>query len=401
MNGRFKILASAVVTAIAAVGAVAGEIPASALPEAPERIGRTEVRARPHFVWDVGFEFRFDNREYGDGDFAPSMTVLGARLTPSVGLQLSSPGDSRHRLMVGIDVMKDFGSDARTEDLFRELTLYYEWKKGFGRTDMTLTAGIFPRSEMQGAYSTAFFSDYVRFYDPNLEGLILKFRRPSAYYELGCDWMGQYGDTTRERFMIFVGGEAALADRLLLLGYSGYMYHYAGSREVWGVVDNILLNPYIGLDLAEKTGLQTLHFQLGWLQSMQNDRRNIGRYTFPSGGEFLVRLGKWNVSVENRLFYGCDMMPYYDSADAAGHVYADGLYFGDPFYHLGRGGADMGLYDRLEICYGPRIADFLRLQVSAAMHFHGSGFSGWQQIVSLVFDLPDRKSSRRLRPQAD
>ena len=401
MNGRFKILASAVVTAIAAASTAAEEIPVTALPEASERIGRTEVRARPHFVWDVGFEFRFDNREYSASGFYPSMTVFGARLTPAAGIRIDGTDGSVHRLMAGVDIMKDFGSEAVIGDVFRELVLYYQWKKSFGRTDMTLAAGIFPRSFMGGNYSTAFFSDSLAFYDTNLEGLILKFSRPSAYYELGCDWMGQYGDTRRERFMIFAGGEAALADRLLLLGYTGYMYHYAGSREVWGVVDNILLNPYIGLDLAEKTGLQTLHLQLGWLQSMQNDRRNIGRYTFPSGGEFLVRLGNWNVSVENRLFYGCDMMPYYDSADAAGHVYADGLYFGDPFYHLGRGGVDMGLYDRLEICYGPRIADFLRLQVSAVMHFHGSGFSGWQQIVSLVFDLPDRKSSRRLRPQAD
>ena len=397
-----KLASAAVLFVNIAMTAVAAGHGRQPLPEpAPENSGPAEFSPRPRFVYDVGFEFNFDNREYGGGEYSPSMTVLGARLTPSVGIRMDASPASVHSLMLGIDVMKDFGSDARTEDLFRELTFYYKWEKDFSRTRMTLTAGIFPRSEMRGSYSTAFFSDYVRFYDPNLEGLILKFRRPSAHYELGCDWMGQYGDTRRERFMIFAGGEAALADRLLLLGYTGYMYHYAGSREVWGVVDNILLNPYIGLDLAEKTGLQTLHFQLGWLQSMQNDRRNIGRYTFPSGGEFLVRLGKWNVSVENRLFYGCDMMPYYDSADAAGHVYADGLYFGDPFYHLGRGGVDMGLYDRLEICYGPRIADFLRLQVSAVMHFHGSGFSGWQQIVSLVFDLPDRKSSRMLRPQAD
>ena len=386
MNGRFKILASAVVTAIAAVGAAAGEIPVSALPEAPERIGRTEVRARPHFVWDVGFEFRFDNREYGDGDFAPSMTVLGARLTPSVGLQLSSPGNSRHRLMVGIDVMKDFGSDARTEDLFRELTLYYEWKKGFGRTDMTLTAGIFPRSEMQGAYSTAFFSDYVRFYDPNFEGLILKFRRPSAYYELGCDWMGKYGDTRRELFMIFSSGEARLAKKIIVLGYSAYMYHYAGSREVKGVVDNFLLNPYVGADFSGWAGMQKLGLRLGWLQTVQRDRALVGHFVFAGGGELLLDVKNWNAGVENRLFYSTDMMPYYDATDAAGYKYGNSLYFGDPFWQVSPDGSGPGFYDRLEVYYEPVIASFLRLRISAVMHFNG-GFSGWQQIVSLKFDL--------------
>ena len=385
-----KLASAAVLFVNIAVTAAAAGQGRQPLPEpAPENSGPAEFSPRPHFVYDVGFEFNFDNREYGGGEYSPSMTVLGARLTPSVGIRMDASPASVHSLMLGIDVMKDFGSDARTEDLFRELTFYYKWEKDFGRTGMTLTAGIFPRSEMRGSYSTAFFSDYVRFYDPNLEGLILRFRRPSAGYEIGCDWMGQYGDTRRERFMIFSSGEARLADRILVLGYSGYMYHYAGSREVRGVVDNILLNPYVGADLSARTGLQDLSFRLGWLQSMQNDRRNIGRYVFPAGGEFHFKIRNWNVSVENRLFYGRDLMPYSDSSDAAGQVYADGLYFGDPFYHLRRGGEDTGIYDRLELCYEPQIADFIRLRISAVLHFHGSGFSGWQQMVSLLFDLPD------------
>ena len=351
-------------------------------------IGSEEPHPRTRFVYDVDFEFRFDNREYGESLYSPSMTVLGARLTPSAGLQIDASGKSRHRLMLGIDVMKDFGSDARLSGLFKELTLFYRWDTRFGLTGMTLEAGIFPRGEMRGQYSAAFFSEYHKFYDPNLEGLILKFRRPSAYYELGCDWMGQYGDTRRERFMIFASGEARLANRLLVLGYSGYLYHYAGSREVWGVVDNILLNPYIGADFSERTGLQSLRFGAGCLVSMQNDRRYVGHYTFPAGGEFHFKLRNWNICVENRLYYGEDLMPYYDSADAAGHVYGGQLYFGDPLYRVSLGGKRLGIYDRLEVYWEPHIADFLRLRVAAAMHFHSAGFSGWQQIVSLVFDLP-------------
>lgn len=393
-------------------------------------------RPRVRFAYDVGFDFRFDNREYDCSGFSPSMTILGARLTPSAGLRIYDSETSVHRLMLGIDIMKDFGaspvsgeaagqvpapgssgrpsadetsSSLLNLDLFREIIFYYSWVKSFAKTRMTLTAGIFPRKEMEGKYSTAFFSDSLVFYDPNLEGIILKFRRPRAYYEVGCDWMGKYGTARRERFMVFSSGEAALSG-ILKLGYSGYMYHFAGCENVWGVVDNILLNPYIGLDLSRKTGLQRLEISLGWLQSMQNDRRNVGNYVFPHGGEFLLEARNWNVGLENRLYYGTDLMPYYDNTDAAGIRYGSLLYSGDTFFRVNADrNSGLGFYDRLAVYYEPRIASFLSLRVAAVLHFNG-GFSGWQQIVSLKFDLEellgaDRhdssgKNSRRPRQTA-
>ncbi len=341
---------------------------------------------RPEFVYDVDFDFRFDNREYGSGEFSPSMTIFGARLTPYAGIRIRTSPDDSHRVMIGVDIMKDFGSGAAPGDLFREILLYYRWDRSFARTDMSLVAGIFPRSEMEGSWSTAFFSDSLKFYDNSLEGLILKFRRPSAYYEIGCDWMGLYGDESRERFMLFSSGEARVAGRKLILGYAASMYHYAGSRAVWGVVDNMLLNPYVGADFAGMTGMQKLELRLGWLQSMQNDRRQVGHYVFAQGGELVAAARNWNVGMENRLFYGTDMMPYYDSLDAGGRKYGNSLYFGDPFWQVTADGTGQGFYDRLEVYYEPRIASFLRLKVAAVMHFNG-GFSGWQQIVSLKFDL--------------
>ena len=62
------------------------------------------------FAYDVDFEMRFDNREYYRSAFSPSMTIFGARLTPSLGLDICQNRDMSHRLMVGIDVSKDFGA---------------------------------------------------------------------------------------------------------------------------------------------------------------------------------------------------------------------------------------------------------------------------------------------------
>ena len=356
------------------------------------------------FAYDLDFEMNFDNREFAKSRFTPSMTIFGARVTPAVGLSVAEQDGTLHRLMAGVDVMKDFGASPVSEliaggqtaetarnlnnlGLFREVSLYYNLRKKVSKVDMELYAGIFPRSAMGGSYSQAFFSDSLKFYDNNLEGLLLKFRRPKAYFEVGCDWMGQYGTARRERFMIFTAGEGKVQP-FMSLGYAGYMLHYANSVQAKGLVDNILLNPYACFELAEYTGLQKLSFRLGWLQAIQRDRAYEGGFVYPFGGEFDQEVRNWNVGIHNKMFYGTDMMPYYNNFDNAGLMYGAQLYFGDPFYRVHDDGATgAGFYDRLEVYYEPKLSDWLDLRVSAVFHFNGTRYSGCQQVIGLRFDL--------------
>ena len=356
------------------------------------------------FAYDLDFEMNFDNREFAKSRFTPSMTIFGARVTPAVGLSVAEQDGTLHRLMAGVDVMKDFGASPVSEliaggqtaetarnlnnlGLFREVSLYYNLRKKVSKVDMELYAGIFPRSAMGGSYSQAFFSDSLKFYDNNLEGLLLKFRRPKAYFEVGCDWMGQYGTARRERFMIFTAGEGKVLP-FMSLGYAGYMLHYANSVQAKGLVDNILLNPYACFELAEYTGLQKLSFRLGWLQAIQRDRAYEGSFVYPFGGEFDQEVRNWNVGIHNKMFYGTDMMPYYNNFDNAGLMYGAQLYFGDPFYRVHDDGATgAGFYDRLEVYYEPKLSDWLDLRVSAVFHFNGTRYSGCQQVIGLRFDL--------------
>lgn len=356
------------------------------------------------FIYDVDFEMRFDNREFYRSDFSRSMTVFGARLTPSVGLYLpQNEVGMEHRLMLGIDVMKDFGASPVSKllggdltetsprlnnaALFRELTLYYHLNRQTERTGLELYAGIFPRRASEGEYSDVFFSDSLKYYDNNLEGILLKIRRPKAYWEVGCDWMGQYGQVRKEKFMIFSSGRSRITP-FFNVGYSAYMYHFAGSEIARGVVDNILLNPYLTFDFGLMTGFQELSVRLGWLQGMQNDRKFVGHYVFPGGGEIDLGVKKWNVGLRNRLFCGTDMMPYYNSLDAGGDKYGSRLYFGDPFYRMHDDGtAGIGIYDRFEVFYEPHIGKYLTVRIAARFHFHGARYSGCQQIVSLNFNI--------------
>ena len=336
------------------------------------------------FAYDVNFEMNFDNREFYRSNFSSSMTIFGARLTPAVGLEAMQKDGTSHRIMAGIDIMKDFGSaDKKTLSVFREFSLYYRLKKNFGKTDMTIYAGIFPRSNMSGNYSEAFFSDSLKFYDNNLEGILLKFKRPEAYFEVGCDWMGQYDENQRERFMIYSSGEGRIAP-VMSVGYSGYMYHFANSWHVKGLVDNILLNPYIRFDFGHLTDFQTLSVNLGYLQAFQNNRKHVGHYIFPGGLHIDLEVRKWNIALKNKAFYGTDLMPYYNSHDEGGTKYGNNLYLGDPFYRIHDDhSTGAGLYDRFEVCYEPSIGRYLKVRIAALFHFHGFHYSGCQQIVGL------------------
>lgn len=363
------------------------------------------------FAYDVDFEMNFDNREYYKSDFSKSMTIFGSRLTPSFGVDVKAYGGTEHRVMAGIDIMKDFGASAIPPsiaggetpetspklhhlNLFKEMTLYYRLRKDLGDTEMTMYAGIFPRHATEGEYSQAFFSDSLKFYDNNLEGILMKFRRPKAYFEVGCDWMGQFGDDRREKFMVFSAGEGKVAP-VLSFGYAAYMYHFASCESVHGVVDNILINPYARFDFSRLMGLQTFSMRFGWLQGMQNDRRNIGIYTFPYGGEFDLEVRHWGFGVRNSLFYGMDMMPYYNECDGADLKYGNRLYFGDPFYRIhddGQTGA--GMYDRLEVFWESHRSRFLNVKVGALFHFHDFHYSGCQQVVKLGFNLQELVSRK-------
>lgn len=92
----FRYAATVLTTALLAAYAMAAE---------PE--GKS---ADFRFAYDVDFEMNFDNRELYKSRFSRSMTIFGARLTPSVGLAVRQKNGMSHKIMVGIDIMKDFGN---------------------------------------------------------------------------------------------------------------------------------------------------------------------------------------------------------------------------------------------------------------------------------------------------
>lgn len=366
--------------------------------------------AQIRFRYDVDFSFMFDNREYDRSSFQPSGTMTGIRLAPAVGFD-AALGRTGHRLMAGVDALSQFGTTGR--EIQAGLLCWYQLGMSSGDTSFRLTAGLMPRKMSEGEWSPLFFSDSHKFYDNRLDGLLLSWKRPKSRFELGLDWMGMYGQSRREEFMVFASGKISPL-RWLKIGYEAYMLHYACSGDVPQVNDNVLAEPYITFDFAPLTGLQALSLRTGWIQAWQRDRENVGHAVAPYAGEAVVTLQHWGAGVRNSFVLGRDLMPYGNRIDAAGVPYAGNYYLGDPFYGLVDPGSaawkDLadgstsdirgGLYDRLELYWAPKICAGLDLRLSLFFHFHHRQYSGTNQMFTLVFNLDELTSTIKARKAA-
>ncbi|MGN0202412.1 MAG: hypothetical protein ACI399_05845 [Candidatus Cryptobacteroides sp.] len=372
---------------------------------------------KPGFVYDIGFCYCFDNREFDAGAeaFSDSKTIHAARLTPSLGISIPVSGAVTHSLMTGIDIVKDMGASPTSEDmqssvnigLFREMTLWYGISARLPEISYRGCVGIFPRKYSVFGCSdnsagdipgrnipSLFLSDSYRFYDSNIEGLLFSASRKRAYYEVSLDWLGMFGSYRREQFIVQSygkGGVCSWADA----GWVASLHHFANSMECTGVIDDVTLSPFVSFNLNRvlDAGLDRLSLTIHYIQGIHQDRRNSTGLEYAYGGQAELSAMKWNLGVKNEIYYGMGQMPYYDLTGPDGEMYGSSLYRGNPFYRISPEGdwKATGIYDRLEIFYQPTIAGFLNLRLSACLHFTGKGFEGWQQRFVLFVNLDNHR----------
>lgn len=330
--------------------------------------------AAQEVVWGAYFDFFFDNREYKSRLNWPQ-TLFGARIAPELGVSW----DGRHSLMMGYSMLANFGAKPFQTD--NELFGYYQYNS----PKFKAWAGVIPRYKMIGEYPSAFFSDSVKYYDPNITGLLLQYSGGKGFVEFGCDWNSMITREKREKFMLFSAGR--VNHGLFYAGYHLTMYHHAGRYEDEdtpeedkdGVVDNVLVHPHVGLDLSGITGMEALSVQAGWLQAFQNDRKYVGDYVTPHGFQLEVRVEKWKFGIFNTLYLGKNLMPYF-VAEYPGLDYGPGLYWGEPWYRTSK------VYDRLELYWQPIRNEKMKLRVASVHHYDGHRW-GWQQKVLFTVNL--------------
>ena len=272
----------------------------------------------------VDFDTFFDNTEYSGTTFGGSGTIFSARLTPKVGVAW----DEKNSLVVGADLFTDFGNETKLISKARP-QLYYR----FASEKVKAYAGIFDRSAMKGYYSELFFSDAARYYENRVQGVLGQYTGERGYVELSVDWCGMYSAEARERFRVLTAGRYDIGrNRLFYAGYAMQLFHFAGSETIKGsVVDNAIVNPYIG---AQFNAFFDFDIKLHGILTAQRDRAVEDKLQMPGGGLFQLRISKWGVYLDEQIYVGSNLMPYYYSApnEKFANGYGSELYSGSVLF---------------------------------------------------------------------
>ncbi len=343
------------------------------------------------FSYGINAHYIFDNREFdvNGGEYMTSETIHAFRVAPSAGFRIEKRRLTQS-LMVGADLLHNMGEG---KVLSNEFTAWYKLEKRGACNSLSCTAGIFPSrfSDFRNNAPTAFISDSRRFYDSNIEGILLKYHDQYTSIEAGLDWIGLFGSVRRERFQIFAAGETVfnrngLSGRFVF-GWHASLYHFANSVEVRGVMDNCLVNPYLGYN--RRWGWLKSAVKLGPLVGFHQDRINDSGLKVAKGILADTDISWRSFGIRNNLYFGDGQMPFYSDIDAGGYVYGEELYFGCPFFR-----AD-GFFDRAEFYWQPFVDSLVKIRLGSVLHFRKDGFNGWQQKLSILFDLQG-KNGRKL-----
>ena len=321
---------------------------------------------------DTNFDFDFDNTEYSGSGLGTAETLFGVSLAPVLRYEWND----KHNLGVGVNGQKLFGSAHFLDNI--NLIAYYQFKsEKYGAL-----AGLFRRESLLGRYSEAFFSSAWLASNRVVQGLALQYHDKVGFAELAVDWNGLYSMERREQFRILFSGEGRFA-KVMYAGASLEMQHYANRADFrYNVVDNLVVNPYLGVDFE---AFFDFDIRLGYLQTLQRDRVTGGGWQLPMGGEFYFRMSRWGVFISNNLYVGNNLQPFYHSVGKEGTIYGADLYASDPFY-----GTTSGIYNRTGIGY-ERTFWKERLKVKAEMVLKTEGKRLYtQQIVALGVNLASK-----------
>lgn len=347
---------------------------------------------------EADFATLFDNKEYAEMKGVDSGTLFGVRLTPMVGVEWQE----RNSLMVGADLYQDFGHNKFLSKA--KLQLYY----AYNAPEVKLYAGIFPRSAMKGLRSPLFFDPSYCFYNNSIAGVLARYQNQTGanYIEFAMDYTGMRSYDVRESFAIMSSGEyklnylfEAIVDPLSI-GYNFYMGHYAkdyNPETIDGVVDNILLTPYIELECRNfgvLIGEEWMHLtaRLSYVQSLQRDRINENKWEHPFGGELFINFEWAGIELSNRLYVGKgSLLTYYNR-------YGSAVYHNMPIYRT-----EKGIYDAIALSYSRWFFNNtvgVKAGITAEYDGTGWGTRQWLQVdVTIGNDMSVGSMWRREYPK--
>ncbi|MDE5941831.1 MAG: hypothetical protein K2H14_06940 [Muribaculaceae bacterium] len=313
-------------------------------------------------TWSIDFGSVFDNRE-GDNSYTPTETYFFTNLAPEIGVAFSE----RDRISGGVVWNQPIGREwggARVSP-----TLYYRHEA----RRWSLSMGMFPRTHLHEPLPGFLWCDSLTYFQHNIRGVLAQYHSPSAFVDFYLDWRQMQTTTQREAFnIVFHGQWAPRAGRFFIGGHL-MMNHYAlvkHSPANQHIVDNFLVNPYVGVDLSGDTPLDSLYVRAGGLLTVERNRA-YDNWTAPGGGWFDV-VAEWRwLGVRNSLYAGKRLLPSYSEFRGA-------LYPGEPFY-------SSPFYNRTDI-YARIVRNrWVDLEASLDFNVARNSFIFYQRIMLRVY----------------
>lgn len=284
-----------------------------ALPCQARAEGRAELK------WNLDFGTVFDNRE-GDATYTPTRTYFFTRLAPEIGVAVDS---GRHSVMGGAVWTQPIGCEWDGHRI--SPTLYYQFRT---RT-LRFGFGMVPKRHLLRPLPNYIESDSVSYFQRNVRGALLTWRGRNGLVQGVVDWRGMQGPRRREAFDLIVDGEWHRPGSLLMAGGLVMLNHLAKQSnppDDQYVVDNLVANPYVGLDLSALTHpVDTLQLRAGALASLTRDRAD-SRWLSAAGLWVDLHVSWWRLGLHNTLYLsGRPLFPLYGKFGAL-------LNEGEPFY---------------------------------------------------------------------
>ena len=296
--------------------------------------------------WNINFFAFADNREYSASG-RESPTFMGLQLAPEVGLLM----DSTHRLRLGVNLLKEFG----TSNFSRiEPTVYYQ----YDQPSIDFFIGVFPRSGLTDDFSNALLSDTVRYYRPNLNGILFRYKKAHFFQQVWIDWRSKQTEYQREQFIVGISGKFRRG--LFSLEHEAILWHNALPKKNtanFHVEDNAAAKLQLGMDLSSKTSLDSLALRAGGLFSFDRDRA-IDEWHSPKGLIIEADLAYRSFYMKNTLYWGDPQL----------------IALGDDFFSEDR-------YNRLDLGWMPFRGNGLTASVGISLHFTPGAIDNQQTLV--------------------
>lgn len=273
-------------------------------------------------TWSIDLGSVFDNRE-GDDLMYEDKTFFFTTLAPEFGLKFT-PKD---RIAGGAVWNQPLENDIKDGKVYP--TLYYRHDSAKWKFSM----GMFPRTQLKQPLPGFLWCDSLAYFQRNIRGALIQYDGGKGFFDAYIDWRQMQSETRREAFNIMFHGEMQPISKHLFLGAHLLMNHYAKTKhpdDSQSIVDNFLVNPYVGCDFSKKTPLDSLVVKAGALLTVERYRAYNGWHT--PGGFWLDAIFEWKfLGLKNSLYVGDKLFPLY--SEFGTQLYQGESYYQSPFYN--------------------------------------------------------------------